>query len=314
MFSCMLSSVCGLLCIIAGYYQPSVWYFTCPTTSENRLPSSQMVIGFNSQVTGELFRNQANFFAFKWEIYRRSPGFELVVLSPMRLCRKQVSARLMLRLGHYNSFVSAKERLSLIPVLHVKCQCQNKVKLGQGCHCQLIVQKKKLLPYVSLLSPLFTTHLRKGTLSCDLVIFAWERPTSDQSLKALTVPQLCSVALNLCPTSVAGLLQLWATPCPFRCCYPSLAFLRLSLPGGSYVFRPGVWMSVQNACISWWVRQKTDRRCITMWGKVYPGVGCHTDLSSHGQMTDIWDILILILLLVCWIDLRPTILTLCLCI
>lgn len=64
LFSCMLSSSCGgLLCVIAGYHQPSAWYFTYYTTSENRLLSSLIMKHFNSQITGELFHNQANFFA-----------------------------------------------------------------------------------------------------------------------------------------------------------------------------------------------------------------------------------------------------------
>lgn len=39
--------------------------FTYCTISENRLLSSLIVKDFNSQVTGELFCNQANIFAFK---------------------------------------------------------------------------------------------------------------------------------------------------------------------------------------------------------------------------------------------------------
>lgn len=192
---------------------------------------------------------------------------------------------------------------------------RTKVKLGQGCHCPLIVQKKKLPPHTWASFPfkfLFLSHLRKGTFSCDLVVFVWEIPTSDQSLKALTVPWLCSVALNQ-PYNI----------CKWLASHNPELYLALStvatlpqLSWGFHRLEAVVFSDLEFGCQSKMLVSPDEsgkrQEMYNVSGKVHPGVGCHTDLSSHGQRTDVWDIFILILLLVCWIDLTPTILTLCL--
>lgn len=180
MFSCMLSSSCGLLCVIAGYPQPSAWYFTYCTTSENSL-SSLVVKGLNSQVTGELFCNQANFFAFRWEVYRESPRFELVIFSLM----KQVFSKSDVSLGHYNSVLCPQKTKDIMPLLHIFqmfCCAKTRQNLQQGYHCQLIVQKNKFLSYMWSSFPfklLFLNHLRKSTFFNDIFV----RDTHTQAIK-----------------------------------------------------------------------------------------------------------------------------------
>lgn len=77
------------------------------------------------------------------------------------------------------------------------CCAKTRQNLQQGHHCQLTVQKSKFLSYMWSSFPfkLFFNHLRKSTFF-RIFLFLWEIHTSDQSLKVLTVSQLCLLDLN----------------------------------------------------------------------------------------------------------------------
>lgn len=124
----------------------------------------------NSQ---KLFSNQANFFLHLNEKLTETVlNFELAVLFPMRLCRKQFLTCLVISLEYFNTVLSQhKTNLGLSRlILTCQCQCWNKAKFGH--HCQLIETKKKVLPYTCASFPfglLFLCHLRKDTFICELI-------------------------------------------------------------------------------------------------------------------------------------------------
>lgn len=115
-------------------------------------------------------------------------------LSLVRLCRKQVFNKVF-SLGHYNPVLCSqktKDVTSLLHVFQMFCCAKTRQNLQQGYHCQ----KGKFLSYMWTSFPfkfLFLNHLRKSTF---FMVFLWEIHTSDQSLKTLTVSQLCLPHLN----------------------------------------------------------------------------------------------------------------------
>lgn len=81
-----------------------------------------------------------------------------------------------------------------MPVLLIKCQCRNKARLGQGCHRKRNFYHECKPPFSS--GFFFSVVWGKAPFLVILFFFFQEIPASGQSLKALTVPQQCSVGLT----------------------------------------------------------------------------------------------------------------------